>query len=481
MNSIKKNFIYNFTYQILLIILPLITAPYISRILGSEGIGLYSYTYSVAYYFMIFAKLGLDNYGNRSIAQSRDDKVLLSKTFWSIYGMQVITSGMVIVVYLVYALFFEKNHTIAIIQGCYVISSLLDINWFFFGIEEFKLTVMRNAIIKLIVILCIFIFIKSKSDLMLYIFIMAGGVLLSQIILWNFLIKHVVFIKPTWKDIKKHFKPNAILFIPIIVVSFYKIMDKIILADISSMSELGFYENSEKIINLFMSAITALGTVMLPRMSNLVISGDKVNEKIMIEKSMIFIMLLSSAFMFGIAGIAPVLAPIFFGNEFIKCGLLISLLSIIIIFISWANVIRTQYVIPHSKDNIYIITSIAGSIVNFIFIYLLIPSMGAMGAVIGTIIAEATVCISQTFMVRKEIDIKKYLKNSYMFIVFGMIMFLIVRLIGRLKPISVSLLLVQILVGTAAYIIMVFIYCLKTKSTLITNNFKPIIKYFYKS
>lgn len=473
MSSIKKNFIYNFGYQILLIILPLVTTPYVSRVLGSEGIGVYSYTFSTAFYFMIFAKLGIDNYGNRSVAQNRNDKNNLSKVFCSIYGMQIITVVIVLTIYSIYTIYWIGYSKIALVQGIYILSTLFDINWLFFGLEEFKLTVTRNAIIKVLTIICVFVFVKSKDDLLLYIFIMSVGVIASQIVLWFFVKKHVYFLIPTINDIKVHLKPNIMLFYPIFVVSIYKMLNKLMLGNISGMSELGIYENAEKIINLPLSAIAALGTVMLPRMSSLANMGDVQTERNMIEKSMIFIILLSSAFMFGIASIAPEFAPIFFGSEFSKTGTLISALSIIIIFIAWANVIRTQYVIPYGKENIYLMTSIFGAITNFIIILILIPPLGAKGAVIGTIIAEIVVSVSQTYFVKDDLAIKDFIKNSFVFIVFGFVMLISVRLVAVYLPLSIFSLFIEILVGALVYSLLIIIYISNSKNEIIVSLVKP--------
>ena len=148
--SVKKNFIYNLSYQILIMILPLITTPYISRIIGPERNGIQSYTYSIVNYFVLFAMLGVNNHGNRSIAMVRNDKEKLKRTFMSIYSVQFIMSAIMIALYSIYIIFIAKeNKIIFIIQAIYIISALLDINWFFFGIEQFKLTVIRNTIVKL--------------------------------------------------------------------------------------------------------------------------------------------------------------------------------------------------------------------------------------------------------------------------------------------------------------------------------------------
>ena len=99
MNDLKKNFFYNVAYQVLILILPLITTPYISRVLGADGIGIYSYTYSIAYTFALVMLLGINNYGNRTIAQYRENKEQVSKKFWGIYCIQFIMSAIVIIIY----------------------------------------------------------------------------------------------------------------------------------------------------------------------------------------------------------------------------------------------------------------------------------------------------------------------------------------------------------------------------------------------
>lgn len=337
--SVKKNFIYNIFYQILVIIIPLITTPYIARVIGAEGVGIQSYTYSIANYFVLFAMLGVNNHGNRSIAMVRDDKEKLSKTFWSIYSLQAIMAIVMIVIYIGYTMsFVMENKIIACIQLIYIISALLDINWFFFGMEQFKITVTRNTIIKLLTMLSIFIFVKDKNDLYLYSLILALGILLSQSILWLYIKKYISFVKVKKEDIIKQIKPNLILFIPVIAISLYKIMDKIMLGSMSNMVQVGFYENSEKIINIPLGIITALGTVMLPKMSNLQAKGLEEESKKYIDLSIQFAMLLAIGSAFGLIGVGPKLIPIFLGSEFISCISIVSLLSVTILFLAWANV-----------------------------------------------------------------------------------------------------------------------------------------------
>ena len=449
----KKNFIYNTVYQILILLLPLITVPYVSRILGAEGIGIYSYTYSIVYYFILISMLGLNNYGNREIAKIRDDKEKLSKEFCSIYAFQLITSTIMIITYLLYIFIFDNKYKmIAIIQTIYVISSVFDINWFFFGIEKFKLTITRNTLVKVLSLILIFTFVKTPSDVWKYTIILAGSTLLSNIFLFTFLRKYVKLVKINKKDILKHLKPNLILFLPVISVSIYKIMDKIMLGIISTVAEVGYYENAEKITQVPNAIITALGTVMMPRVTNMLSNQQEDKVKEILDKSMPFAMFMTFPMVFGIIAVSNDFSIIFFGSEFEKCGLLIQLLSITTIFLAWGNVIRTQYLIPKEKDKEYIISAVIGAIINFVMNFIFIPKYASIGACIGTITAEFFVMFYQSWSVRYELPLKDYIKSSIGFFAKTIIMFSIVIVAGRLiNDSEIKRVIIQVIVGAFAY------------------------------
>ncbi|MGZ0874781.1 flippase [Priestia megaterium] len=469
MNKLKINYIYSLLYQVLNIILPLVTVPYISRVLGAENLGIYSYTFSIANYFMLVAMLGLNNYGNRTIAAVRDNKFILSKTFFEIYWMQLFFSFIVIGVYFIYIMLSNRmDSTLEFIWLIYLCSSIFDISWFFFGIERFKLTVIRNAIVKLLSTVSIFAFVKAESDLWVYAGITALSIFLTQLLNWPFLKNFITFHKIRVTGIVKHIKPNLLLFIPVVSISVYTIMNKIMIGQLSSMAEVGFYENAQKVLMVPMSFITALGTVMLPRMSNMLSKGNVHKFSNYITMSMQFTVLLSSLIAFGIAGVSQVFAPVFFGKEFVQSGNLMALLSITVIFIAWANVIRTQYIIPSNKDKLYVGSVVFGAIVNGVISFFLIPIYGATGAAIGTIMAEFTVALYQTIAVRNNLKVLNYLKDSYFFLIAGAIMCLIIRGIGIYMKVSLITLLTQIIIGSVIYLLLSLFYIKKVKGPLYT-------------
>ena len=270
MKTENKNFIFNAVYQLLIYVFPLITIPYVSRVLGVNNIGIYSYTYSIVYIFMLLAQLGINNYGNREIARHRDDIIERSRLFLSIYTFQIITCFIMIVGYCLFLLSVEQNYsTIFYVQTIFLISVFFDINWFYFGLEKFKITITRNLIIKVLSVIFIFLFVKEKDDLWKYSLILAVATLLSQMYLFTILHKYVKFVKFSLIDVLSHIKGILVLFIPVVSFAVYRVMDKTMIGYFSSVTELGYYENAERIINIPISVITALGTVMLPRMSYL--------------------------------------------------------------------------------------------------------------------------------------------------------------------------------------------------------------------
>lgn len=459
MNNIKKNFLYNIVYQIFILILPLISAPYISRVIGAEGLGTYSYTYSIVSYFVMFAVLGINNYGNRLIAQNRDDKHKMSKKFWSLYIMEFIITTIVLIAYIFFIAFIAKEDKIMyILQLGFILGSFFDINWFFFGLEEFKITVTRNTIIKILSFISMFIFVRKRDDLYIYTIILSVSNLISNIVLWPFVIKKVEKTKVSLSEILEHLKPCIILFIPVIAISLYKKMDKIMLGIMSTKTEVGFYENAEKIISIPAAIISALGTVMLPRMSNMIANGENDRFKVYIDKSMEFIMFLALPITFGLIAVSKSFAPWYFGEEFYKTGTLIAILSFTIIFTSWANVIRTQYLIPKEKDKEYIGSVIVGAIVNLIFNILMIPKLTSVGACITTVMAEFSVMFIQTMNVRKELPIKEYMKKSFKYLIKSLIMFAIIYIIQYLKINKFFIIILQVIIGCMIYFILNYKY-----------------------
>lgn len=316
-NSLTKNYIFNLISQILTIITPLITTPYVSRILGANGIGEYSYVYSFVMYFSMFGMLGLATYGQLQIAKVRDNKIKLFHTFWEIYAAQCVSMFISLVLYLFFILTLQISYKkMFFVLTLALISQLLDITWFFQGLEDFKNIVKKNIMIKITSTILIFLLVKSKDNLYLYVAILHGATFLGNLALWNYIFNNISF--TTIKNLKfwRHWSGSIIFFIPTIASSIYTILDKSMLGIITnSTAQSGYYEQAHKMEQVFAMIVTSLSSVMLPRIAYLSSKDDK-NQIEQIQKNSIqFTLLISFPISFGLIGISPTLIPVFWGMD----------------------------------------------------------------------------------------------------------------------------------------------------------------------
>lgn len=457
MKQQNKNFLYNIAYQLLTFIIPIILTPYVSRVLGVSNVGVYSYSYSIVYYFMLLTMLGINNYGTREVAKckSREER---SKTFRSIYGLQSICGLISFVAYALLVLLYNYDHKeILIINSVFLLSAIFDINWFFFGMEKFKLTTTRNMIIKILSMILVFALVKNESQLPLYTLILSGSILISQLYMWLFLRREIVKAKITAKDIFKHLKPCLIFFIPVISYSIYRVMDKTMIGAMASSTELGNYESAEKIINIPVSLVTALGTVMLPHMSKK--SKDEIKESIYSTFELTAFITIPSAI--AIAVIAQDFSVLFFGDGFDKTGAILQALVCTIVFSGIANVIRTNFLIPLKKDKIYVTSTILGAIINLAFNAVLIPFFGAYGACVGTILAEFSLMFYQAIKTGKEIHYSKVARIFAKYMVIGCAMAAAMILVSLLNVGQLTKVLLQLAAGAVVYCVICHHYIIE--------------------
>ena len=426
--STRKNTLYNMAYRLFSMLLPLVTAPYLSRVVGTEGVGLYGYAWAISYTFGLIGLLGLENYGPRAIAQSRDDRAALDRTFSSIWQMQLLVAGVTLLVWCGYVAFIasaEKSLALAFTLAS--VSCLVNVDWCLMGLDQFRPIALRNTLAKLLAAAAVFIFVKRPEDLWIYALAWSLSTLLGCTSCFLSLRGQVTFTPVPWKEALRHLKPCAILSISVIAVSVYRQMDKVMIGALSDMHQTGLYENAEKIILCLAGFIAAIGTVMLPKVSRMTAKGLMDDVKKHIDASMELVMCMVCALGFGLASVAPEFAVLFYGEAFADSGLLMILLSFTLLTIGFANVIRTQWVLPQKRDHIFIKSVLTGAAVNVVLNAVLIPSFGAKGAVIATMAAELAVPVVQFVILRKELPFGRYMKYVLTYSVIGFIMFLGVR------------------------------------------------------
>ena len=459
------NYLYNISYQALVIILPFVTAPYLSRVLGAELLGSYSYTYSIASYFILFAMLGINNYGNRSIARVRDDRRARSETFWGIWSLHALTSVAALVVYACFCATQEGvNGQLQLIWGLYVLSAGFDVNWFFFGMEQFRLTVTRNFLIKLTTFLLMFATVRTHDDLPIYTAITATGFLVSQLALWPFLLREVDLVRPSLRQMLGHLRPMLVLFVPVIAISLYTQLDTILVGMIGDMTQVAYYANAAKIQGMPLTLITALGTVMLPRASHLVAQGDEGRVRSYLGLSTWFVSLLSLGLAAGLAGLADSASVIYLGAEFAGVAPVLATMAAAVPFIAWADVLRNQYLMPHGLDRAYVTSVVLGATANVVLCLALIGPLGATGAALGYLSSEMCVCAYQTWVVRRMLPIGAYLREAAPFLACALVTLAGLRAARGLAMGSIAGLLVVAACGACAYLGLAALACLATRN-----------------
>lgn len=428
-NNLKKNYAYNLTYQFLTLITPLITTPYISRILGADGIGVYSFVSAVAAYFVLFAGLGTSSYGQREISYCQDDIEKRNICFWETEIISCISSTLILIAYIVFALFQKEDRIIYFICAINIISVMFDISWLFYGMEDFSKIVLRNILFKAINIVGIFTFVKTKDDLWVYATLSVVLPLVSSISLWFILPKYVTRIAFDNLNLKRCFKGILELFIPAIAIQVYVMLDKVMLGLITGDSiQNGYYEQTNKLVRMVLTIVTALGTVIIPRIGYLYERERFEELKQLITKGFSFAFFMAIPASFGLIGISDNLIPWFFGIEFCGISKLMKILSLVIIAVGLNNVTCCQYLIPTRKQKIYTVTVFCGMITNVILNLLLIPKFKSEGAAIASVVAETVVLVSEMHAIRNFYDPKEIISISKNYWIAATIMLVVLRI-----------------------------------------------------
>lgn len=452
-NNLRSNVMLQTGYQIFSLIIPFVSAPYVARVLGSENVGIYSFNYSIINYFMIVQMLGLETYGNRAIAKVKGNKCEVNRLFSEIIIAHILVSIVVLIAYVFYLGTLNGIAlTIGIIQTIYLIGQALNISWLYAGLGEFKITVLRSIIIKILVLVAVFNFVNSNNDLLIYIFILAADMFFSQITLWLPVRKYVRFTKIQFTNVLSHIKPMSILFVSIIASSIYRMMDKTMLGFMGSLSNLGCYEYADKIIRMPLSVVIGLGLVMLSKTASMYGIGE--NEKVikLTSKTLMFVTAFSSLMVFGFLSYGKMFSILYLGINYEYTGVLLMILSPTILLCAWNNVLRTQYFIPQELDNAYVMATSVGAIINVLLNVLLIPKYDCFGAAIGTVVSYFSVTIIMLYMARKDFKLfSLVLKNLLLFAV-GVIPFFVSYIIKKILPFNWGSFFVQIIIFCTIFV-----------------------------
>ena len=454
--KVIKNYLYNLSYQILTIILPIITVPYVTRIFTSEDLGSYGFYYSIVSYFSLFAMLGIGIYGTKQIAAARD----VSSTFWNIYAIQLIASLLALFVYVITLVSIPKmSGMVPIILGIVLLTKMIDISWLFTGKEDFKKITLRNTMVKVAGVISIFTFIKSSEDLYLYIFLIVIFDFLGQFVMW---IPAKKFIKrPSFdtKIIKKNLHPIVLLFLPQVAISLYVVLDRTLLGLLGSYSDVGIYEQGQKLTSILLTVVSSLGAVMLPRVANLLSERKEKEAQNMVRFSFILYNLIIFPMIFGLIAINEVFVRLFLGQNFQDVKYVLYIIVFNIMFIGWTNILGYQVLVVRNKNKEFMLSTTIPAIVSVAVNITVIPFFGYIGASITSVVVEFLVFAIQWYYSRNIIN-KNLLFNKDLakIICSSLVMFGVVMLCKIMLGFDgIVGLVIYLVVGGISYLAMIFL------------------------
>lgn len=455
--SIKKNYIYNLCYQILVITVPLITTPYVSRVLGASGIGNVGYAESIVSYFILFATFGIPIYGQREISYVQESVEKRSVVFWNTKLLSLCTSGIALLVYLLLAII-QENSLLYMILSMNILAIALDITWFFQGLEEFGKIVIRNIIINVLNVAYILLAIKIPEHFYRYAFGHAFFQMLSSVSLWIKLPKYITHVNIRDLHPFRDVKTVLSLFVPTIAIQVYTVLDKTMIGAIThDFAENGYYEQAIKISKMVLTVVTALGTVMVPRIGYYFEKGEHEQVKSLMFTGYRFVWFIGIPLCFGLISISSNFVPWFFGAGYEKVAVLLNVLAFLILAIGISNVTGIQYLIPTKRQNKLTQSVIIGAIANFVLNIILIPVLQSIGAAMASVIAEMTIAVVQLLLVRNEISPLRVLKEGIHYFIAGFIMAGGVLYLGTFLSPSIGNTIILVVCGALIYLMILIL------------------------
>lgn len=420
--SLKLNFIMNAVLTISAFIFPLISFPYVSRILGPSGTGNVSFATSIVAYFALFAQLGIPTYGIRATARVRDDKELLSRTVQEIFIINILMSILTYIVFFVVLNIVPQmsdDKLLFMIVSSTIFFNAIGMDWLYKGLEKYTYITTVSILFKFIALILMFILIHQKSDYVIYGAISIFAASASNIC--NLLNVHkYIYLKPIGNyDFKVHLRPICIFFAMACATTIYTNLDTVMLGFMKSNTEVGYYNAAVKIKTVLLGVVTSLGAVLLPRASYY-IENNLIDEfKRISSKAINFVILIS--FPLALYFIIFAKEGIFFlsGDAYAKAILPMQILMPTLIFIGLTNIMGIQMLIPLGKEKVVLYSEIAGAIVDLAINTVLIPIMASSGAAIGTLVAEMVVWIVQYIALKEDVK-ETYVKIRYLPIVIGL-------------------------------------------------------------
>lgn len=404
--SIKINFVMNAALTMSSIIFPIITFPYVSRILMPSGMGRVTFATSLISYFSMFAQLGIPTYGIRACAKVRDDKDKLSKTVHELLIINLIMSffsytflGIALAV--VPRLF--EDRILYIIISATILLNVVGMEWFYKGLEKYSYITIRSVIFKFIALISMFAFVHKKEDYIIYGAISIFAASASNILNIIHARKYIIFSFIGHYNLKKHLKAVLVFFAMSCATTIYTNLDTVMLGFMKSDIDVGYYNAAVKIKVILVQVVASLGGVLLPRCSYYVEKGMWDDFKRICSKALNFVAVIALPLSIYFIIYARDAIMFLSGTEYLGAILPMKIIMPTLLFIGMTNILGLQILVPLGKEKIVLYSEIVGAIIDLLLNIVLIPNFGASGAAIGTLVAEFAVLLVQCVSLKKQL------------------------------------------------------------------------------
>ena len=462
-HKLIKNYLYNVLYQLLVIAAPIATAPYLARVLGTEAMGEYSYVSTVASIIGTIGLLGLYNYGVRQIAYAHNSKIDTDYVFWEIIAIRLVALLPGLATFLIIGAISQSKCSF-LAYSSWLIAMYLDASWLCVGKEDMKPVVCKNAFAKIVTIAGIFLLVHESGDVWKYLALIGASTFLANASVWVLLKSYVGSPKARVTMLPTRIKSAFWFFLPQVTSMIYLQVDKVMIRWIAGTSQVAYYDQAEKIINIPLAFITVMSTVLMPRIAMELSDKHKREADNLIAKALHISLFFAIPMMFGIAGIAGSFIPWYLGGGFLPVVSGIYYICPIIIFNSIAGVLGSQYLTASNQMRLLTKAYGIAAIVNVAANASLIPIAGFKGAAIATQLSSLVSISIQFYYVSKQIDISVPKGNLVKYTCTAAGMFAVVHLIGLHLGAGFFTTLVQIITGGTIY----FVVMLLTKEPLLT-------------
>ncbi|MBC2022088.1 oligosaccharide flippase family protein [Listeria booriae] len=454
----KKNYLYVLFYQFIIVVTPLFTTPYVSRVLGATNIGIDAYANSVVQIFLVFILLNVGVYGRKQIAEA-ENRHALKTTFAGIYLMQCLCGLLVSSVYVVFVWMVGSYQLIFMIYGLMLLAYALDISWFFIGREQVKRIMMRNTMVRLLSIACIFLFVNDASDLWLYVLINSAALLIGQLVTWSALFADLGKIHFSFRAMKKHVAPMLLLSVIPCVSLLYTAVNKVILGNVAGATEVGYYNQAFKLYTICMGFVSALSTVIVPRMAMHFKKGDQAKFRQFVNFSIRYVSISTIPLTFGLIGIATTFVPLFLGAAFAPATHNVMLFAPCLFLAGVADILGLQILLITNQSKKYTLSIIIGSIVSFATNIFVVAAWGSEGTVFSFFIANLVIVALQLYFARKHYEFRYFLKIVAKYTFFSIIMLFAMLGIKYLLQGQSDILILayQLITGVYVYLLCLFL------------------------